>query len=53
MRGSRRTSRFLLPFGLGAFSMLAGVVGVLMGWRLWNRTRSRVMQPKATAVGSR
>ena len=31
MRGSRRTSRFLLPFGLGAFSMLAGVVGVEWG----------------------
>lgn len=31
MRGSRRTSRFLLPFGLGAMSMLAGVVGVEWG----------------------
>lgn len=31
MRGSRRTSRFLLPFSLGAMSMLAGVVGVEWG----------------------
>ena len=37
----------------GEVAVYAGVVGVLMGWRLWNRTRSRVMQPKATAVGSR
>lgn len=37
----------------GEVAVYAVVVGVLMGWRLWNRTRSRVMQPKATAVGSR
>ena len=37
----------------GEVAVYAVVVGVLMGWRLWNRTRSRFMQPKATAVGSR